>query len=51
LTKINNYKINSFEDLISYLALNTSPGEIVEIELVRNYNYINLKIELEARPD
>jgi len=51
LTKINNYKINSFEDLISYLALNTDPGEIVEIELVRNYKYIIIEVELEARPD
>jgi S1-C subfamily serine protease len=51
ITKINNYKINSFEDLISYLALNTDPGDIVQIELVRNYEYFTIEVELKARPN
>ena len=51
ITKIDNYKINSFEDLISYLALNTDPGDIVEIEVVRDYQYLTLQVKLEARPD
>ncbi|MDG2101485.1 MAG: trypsin-like peptidase domain-containing protein [Dehalococcoidia bacterium] len=50
ITKINNYKINSFEDLISYLALYTDPGDMVEIELVRNYEYIIMEVDLKARP-
>ena len=50
ITKINNYKINSFEDLISYLALYTDPGDTVEIELVRNYEYIIMEVDLKARP-
>lgn len=50
ITKINNYKINSFEDLISYLALYTDPGDMVEIELVRNYEYMIMEVDLKARP-
>ena len=48
---IDNFKINTFEDLISYLALNTEPGDIVKIEVVRDYKYLNLEVNLEARPD
>ena len=51
ITKIDNFKINTFEDLISYLALNTEPGDIVEIEVVRDYKYLNLEVNLEASPD
>ena len=51
ITKIDNFKINTFEDLISYLALNTEPGDIVKIEVVRDYKYLNLEVNLEARPD
>jgi len=51
LTKIDNYKVDTFEDLISYLALNTKAGDIVKIELVRDYKYLELDVELEYRPD
>ena len=51
ITKINDYKVDTFEDLMSYLALNTEPGDIVKIEVVRDYKYLNLEVNLEARPD
>ena len=51
ITKINDYKVDTFEDLMSYLALNTTAGDIVKIEVVRDYNYMELDVNLRARPD
>ena len=51
ITKINDYKVDTFEDLMSYLALNTTAGDIVKIEVVRDYNYMELDVNLKARPD
>jgi len=51
ITKIDTYKIDTFEDLMSYLALNTEAGDIVKIEVVRDYNYLNIDVMLQARPD
>ena len=49
ITKIDNFEVGSFEDLIAYLALNTSPGDIVKIELVRDYKYREVNVTLGAR--
>ena len=49
ITKIDNFEVSSFEDLIAYLALHTSPGDIVKIELVRDYKYREVNVTLGAR--
>ncbi|MEC7837295.1 MAG: trypsin-like peptidase domain-containing protein [Chloroflexota bacterium] len=51
ITKIDEYKVDTFEDLMSYLALNTQAGDIVKIEVVRDYQYQEIEVELQARPD
>jgi len=51
ITKIDTYKVDTFEDLMSYLALNTKAGDIVKIEVVRDYKYIDIEVILQARPD
>ena len=51
ITKIDSYKVDTFEDLMSYLALNTKAGDIVKIEVVRDYKYKNIEVNLQARPD
>jgi len=43
--------VDTFEDLMSYLALNTKAGDIVKIEVVRDYKYIDIEVILQARPD
>jgi len=51
ITKIDSYKVDTFEDLMSYLALNTKAGDIVKIEVVRDYKYIDIEVNLQSRPD
>ncbi|MBA47160.1 MAG: serine protease [Dehalococcoidia bacterium] len=51
ITRIDSYKVDTFEDLMSYLALNTKAGDIVKIEVVRDYKYKNIEVNLQARPD
>jgi len=43
-------KIREFEQLVSYIEGNKSPGDNVVLSVVRNGNVIDLKAVLEKRP-
>jgi 2-alkenal reductase len=51
VTAINGTPISSFEDILIYIALNSSPGDQVTLSVIRNGKPIEVKVTLEARPN
>jgi 2-alkenal reductase len=51
ITAMNGEPINSFSDLLAYLVTNTSPGDTVEITILRNNEEITFPVILEKRPE
>ena len=47
---INGTPINNFDDLLIYVALETSPGDTVTLTVVRKGETIEVKVKLEPRP-
>lgn len=50
IVSINGSPINSMNDLIGFLALNTAPGEEIVVGVLRNGVEISIPMELGARP-
>jgi S1-C subfamily serine protease len=50
ITAINNNPINSFDDLLIYIALQTKPGDEVVLSIVRDGKVIEVNLTLENRP-
>lgn len=50
IVSINGSAINSMNDLIGFLALNTAPGEEIVVGVLRNGVEISIPMELGARP-
>ena len=50
ITALNGQPIYSFDDLLIYIALNTSPGQQATLTIVRNGSYQDVKVRLEPRP-
>jgi S1-C subfamily serine protease len=50
ITAINGAPLNSFDDLLIYLALETSPNQMVTLSILRNGQPQDLKLKLEPRP-
>ena len=48
---INETKVESFEDLLIYIALETQPGQVVLLTIVRDGEMQEAKLTLQARPD
>ncbi len=48
---INDTKVDSFEDLLLYIALNTEPGEEVRLTVVRDGQIQETTLLLQARPN
>jgi S1-C subfamily serine protease len=42
--------INTFEDLLSYIALETTPGQTVTMTVLRDGDYTDVDVELGRRP-
>jgi 2-alkenal reductase len=51
ITAIDGLQITTFSDLISYLAINTRPGQTVNLTVLRDNQPINLAVTLQARPN
>jgi len=51
ITAIDGQPINSFDDLLVYIALNGAPGKIVTVTVYRDGNYEDIQLKLEARPE
>jgi len=50
VTAINGQPIYSFDDLLIFVALNTSPGQEVTLTILRNGASQDVKVKLEPRP-
>jgi len=50
INHIDNQEVRNFGDLLSYLFIHTSPGDIVDLQIYRNGENINLPLEIGARP-
>lgn len=50
ITAINGQAVNSFDDLLIYIALQTSPGDEVTLQILRDGNYMDIVLKLEERP-
>ena len=51
VTTIDGQNVRSFDDLLIYIALQTAPGQTVNLTIIRNGEVQDLEITLEARPD
>lgn len=51
ITAIDGQPVNSFDDLLIYIALQTSPGQEVTLSIIRNGQKQDVKVTLEPRPD
>ena len=51
ITAIDGQPINSFDDLLIYVALNTQPGQEVQLTLLRGGETQEITVELEERPE
>ena len=50
ILSIDGQKVLNFNEMLSYLFINTAPGDIVELEVFRGGEIITLEMELGARP-
>ncbi len=50
VTAIDGQPVYSFDDLLNYMALNTSPGQQVTLTILRNGASQDIKVTLEPRP-
>ncbi|MSP14165.1 MAG: trypsin-like serine protease [Chloroflexi bacterium] len=50
IIQIDNQPVNSFDDLLTYVSLNTSPSKQVQLKLWRNGQQTTVTITMEARP-
>lgn len=50
ITAVNGVAIRAFSDLLNYLVTNTSPGDSVELTILRDGGTITIPVELTARP-
>ena len=51
ITAIDGQPIAAFEDLLTYLALSTQPGQQVTVTVIRDGQSIDLPVTLEERPE
>jgi 2-alkenal reductase len=51
ITAVDGQPINTFEDLLVYLALNTKPGQQIALNLVRDGQTLEVPVTLEERPE
>jgi S1-C subfamily serine protease len=51
ITAIDGRAVTTFSDLISYLAINTRPGQTINLSVLRDGQTVNLTLTLQARPN
>jgi len=47
---IDDMPVNSFEDLLIYTALNTVPGQVVTLRILRDNKEMEIKVTVQERP-
>lgn len=50
IVAVNNFYVNTMDDLVAYLVANTKPGDTVTLLVVRGTDTFDLPLSLEARP-
>jgi S1-C subfamily serine protease len=50
ITAINGVQVSSFDDILIYIALNTTPGQQVTLSIVRNGKAQDIQLTLQPRP-
>jgi len=50
VTSIDGNQVKTYNDLISYLLLNTKPGQVVKLGIIRDGKAMNVDVTLAARP-
>ncbi len=50
ITVVNGQPVNTFDDLLVYLSLQTSPGQEITLSILRNGQYQDVKVTLGTRP-
>jgi len=50
ITEIDGQAVRSFDDLLIYISLNTSPGQTVSLTILREGDYQEVEVTLEKRP-
>jgi serine protease Do len=50
ITAIDGNPVKSFDDLVTYLALNTEVGDLVELKILRDGRASSVEVTLESRP-
>lgn len=50
IIKIDDYEVNDFSDLVSYLVASTEPGQVIELTVIRNGDTIVIPLTLGERP-
>jgi len=48
---IDGQSVANFEDILVYIALNTTPGQTVTLTIIRNGQQRDVELTLEPRPD
>lgn len=51
ITAINGTPTPSMEELVSYLAIHTEPGDTIEVTIIRDGETLNITVMLEERPE
>ena len=51
ITAINGVPISGFDDLIGYLSINTSPGDVVTLTVYRDGSIVQVNVALGDRPN
>jgi len=51
ITAIDGLPVSSFDDVLIYVAMNTSPGQDVTLTILRDGKYQDVVVTLEQRPD
>jgi S1-C subfamily serine protease len=50
ITAIDGIPVNTFDDVLVYIALQTSPGQTVNLTILRDGKYQDIPVQLEPRP-
>jgi 2-alkenal reductase len=51
ITAINGQPVNTFDDLLIYIALSTQPGQDVQLTVLRGGETQEITVKLEERPE
>jgi len=50
ITKIDNVDVNTFDNMLTYIFLNTAPGQTISLTILRNGKSMDVSVTLTARP-